>query len=72
MPAVSRGDVTALAADSDLRKALRLPRGAPVLLRTRTVLDRLGRPVEFNRNYYRVDRYTLTLELRRSKQGSRC
>lgn len=66
--AVSREEITAVAAGADLRRALRVPAGAPVLLRTRTILDSRGRPLEFNRNYYRVDRYALTLELRRSRR----
>jgi len=66
VPAVSREEITAVAADAGLSGALRVRRGTPVLRRTRTVLDRRGRPVEFNRNYYRVDRYTLTLELHRA------
>lgn len=64
VPATSREEITAVAADAALGRALRVPRGTPVLLRLRTVLDRRGRPLEFNRNYYRADRYTLTLELR--------
>jgi len=64
--AVSREEITAVAADADLRRALRVPAGTPVLLRTRAILDARGRPLEFNRNYYRVDRYALTLELRRA------
>ena len=67
--ATSREEITAVRADAALRRALRVPRGAPVLLRTRTILDGRGVPLEFNRNYYRVDRYALTLELRRASRG---
>jgi GntR family transcriptional regulator len=68
VPAVSREEITAVAADGDLRRALGVPRGTPVLRRARAVLDRRGLPVEYNRNYYRVDRYALTLELRRASR----
>jgi GntR family transcriptional regulator len=66
--AVSREEITAVAAGADLGRALRIPAGTPALLRTRTILDSRGRPMEFNRNYYRVDRYALTLELRRASR----
>jgi GntR family transcriptional regulator len=63
-PDVSREEITALPADAVLAKELSLPKGAPVLLRRRTIVDRRGQPIEYNLNYYRPDRYTLTLDLK--------
>jgi len=62
-PAVSREQISALKADATVAAALNLAAGAPVLLRRRIIQDGKGRPIEYNLNYYRTDRYTLTLDM---------
>ena len=64
-PAVSREEITATAAGAPIAKALHIGKSDPVLVRRRVILDAHGRPMEFNVNYYRTDRYTLTLDLAR-------
>lgn len=63
-PDVSREEITAVAASAELAGELGVRKGAPLLLRRRTILDRRGRPIEYNLNYYRPDRYTLALDLK--------
>ncbi|HEY2586556.1 MAG TPA: GntR family transcriptional regulator [Tepidisphaeraceae bacterium] len=64
-PAVSREEISAAAAGARIAKALRVAKSEPVLVRKRVILDAHGKPIEFNVNYYRTDRYTLTLDLAR-------
>lgn len=64
-PAVSREEITAATAAPPIAKALGIGRAEPVLVRKRVILDARGRPIEFNVNHYRTDRYTLTLDLAR-------
>jgi GntR family transcriptional regulator len=63
-PAISREDISAVAADEDLARALAVRVGHPILLRRRTIFDRRRRPLEYNQNYYCSDRHRLTLDLR--------
>jgi GntR family transcriptional regulator len=62
-PALSREELTAVATSAEQARELAVRKGTPLLLRRRTTLDRRGRPIEHNLNYYRPDRYTLTLDL---------
>lgn len=64
-PAVSREQITAAAAGARVARALGIRTSEPVLVRKRVILDAQGGPIEFNVNYYRTDRYTLTLDLAR-------
>jgi GntR family transcriptional regulator len=64
-PAVSREEITAAAAGARISKALQVGKSEPVLVRKRVILDAQGGPIEFNVNYYRTDRYKLTLDLAR-------
>jgi len=64
-PAVSREEITAAAAGARISKALHVGQSEPVLVRKRVILDAQGGPIEFNVNYYRTDRYKLTLDLAR-------
>jgi GntR family transcriptional regulator len=63
-PRLSREEITAGKALGPVARELRLPPGAPVLVRRRTILDRKGRPIEYARLHYRPDRYTLTMDVR--------
>jgi GntR family transcriptional regulator len=62
-PAMSREEFSAIAADRELARALRVEPAHPILLRKRVILDSKRNPIEYNLNYYRTDRYTLTLDL---------
>ncbi len=57
-------EFTAVAAGKRLARLLKVPVGAPLLRRERTVLDTGRRPVEFAVVHYRCDRFRLTLNLR--------
>ncbi|MBA3708959.1 MAG: GntR family transcriptional regulator, partial [Planctomycetes bacterium] len=57
--------VSAAAAESDVATALGIKRGAPVLLRKRTLRDAGGRALEHAWCHYRGDRATFSCELRR-------
>jgi GntR family transcriptional regulator len=61
----SREELRAVSADARLADLLRVRKGAPLLLRCRTVLDPGGRPIEFAEVHYRSDRFTLTLDIRK-------
>jgi GntR family transcriptional regulator len=63
-PAFSREEITAVPASKALARSLAVRAGSPLLLRRRTILDSRRRSIEYNLNYYRPDRYTLTLDLR--------
>lgn len=62
-PAVSREEISAIQTDAALAASLAVGVGEPVLLRKRIILDGKGRPIEYNLNYYRTDRYSLTMDL---------
>ena len=63
-PHLSREEITAVRADAGTARALGVARGAPLLLRRRTIVGRRGTPIEYNLNYYRPDRYTIAMDLR--------
>jgi GntR family transcriptional regulator len=63
-PALSREEISAVAADEKLAHALAVKVGHPVLLRRRTIFDRRRRPLEYNLNYYCSERHRITLDLR--------
>lgn len=52
-------------ADQDLAKVLKIPAGAPILFKERTVYAENGTPVEFTYCYNRGDMYSLTVTLNR-------
>ncbi|MBN1917265.1 MAG: GntR family transcriptional regulator [Verrucomicrobia bacterium] len=58
--------ISAVAASAKLARRLRVTRGAPLLRRERLVYDRRDRPVEHNVEWYRPDRFVLSVELRRA------
>ncbi len=62
-PAISREEISAITADAAIAHALGVGVGHSILLRKRVVLDAAERPIEYNLNYYRTDRYTLTLDM---------
>lgn len=63
IPHTSREEITAIGADAALAEDLQITVGEAVLLRKRVISDSSAQVLEFNLNYYRTDRYTLTLTL---------
>ena len=66
-PHHAREEFLAISASTTVAKLLMVKKGAPLLLRRHTVLDAGGRPFEFAEVRYVSSRFTLTLDLRRSK-----
>jgi GntR family transcriptional regulator len=64
VPARSIEEIRAVAAPKDVAESLGLEPGAPVLFRRRVIRDTEGVPLEVNLNWYRGDRYAMTLELK--------
>jgi GntR family transcriptional regulator len=58
----------AAVATDTLAESLRVKIGEPLLLRSHTVFDRGGRPIEFAEVHYVSSRFALTLELRRNEE----
>lgn len=61
----TREEVAARPADPTLAKLLNVAPGVPLLYRSQTILDAAEKPLFHNRNYYRGDLFTLTLDIRR-------
>lgn len=66
-PATAREDFTAIAADAATAKRLQVKVRTPLLLRSHTVMDARGRPIEYAQVQYVSSRFTLTLDLRREQ-----
>lgn len=66
VPAISREGISAILADEELSKALRIKVGDAVLFRKRVVCDPGNRPIEYNIGYYRADKFTYTIDIKRS------
>lgn len=49
-------------ASAGMAQKLGISEGDPVLVRKRFVLDRDGKPVEYNVGYYRADSFTYSIE----------
>ncbi|MCC6231030.1 MAG: GntR family transcriptional regulator [Verrucomicrobiales bacterium] len=58
-------EFVAVAATTTMARRLAVTPQAPLLLRSHTVLDQGGRPIEFAEVHYVSSRFTLTLDLRR-------
>lgn len=65
VPESSDEEVSAALADADLAAKLGCDAGHPVLVRVRTVADANRNVIEYNRNFYRADRFTYGLTIRR-------
>ena len=64
----AREEFIAVAANASLGRELAVKRGDPLLLRSHTVFDTGGRPMEFAQVHYVSPRFALTLEIRRDEQ----
>ena len=63
-------EIKASLADAECSERLGVPIGAPLLLIERVVYAVDGRPVEYVTTYYRADRYTYRVKLKRGPKGS--
>ncbi len=64
----AREEFVAVAASALLARSLAAKRGEPLLLRSHTVFDTGGRPMEFAQVHYVSHRFALTLEMRRDEK----
>ncbi len=58
-------EMSAVAADREVARLLRVRRGTPLLLRRRVVFDASNRPIEYAVVHYLSSRFTLTLDIRK-------
>jgi GntR family transcriptional regulator len=49
-----------------LGRKLKVPATAPILIRERFVYDPGDRPIEYNLGYYRSDKFTYSIDIRKS------
>ncbi|WP_424492425.1 GntR family transcriptional regulator [Salinimicrobium sp. GXAS 041] len=64
VPAVSKENIKAGKAN-EYAEVLRIKKQDPILIRERFVSDPGNRPIEYNIGYYRNDRFTYSIEIRR-------
>jgi len=62
---VSREEINAVAADEELAAILKVEPGSPLLFRRRVVLDPGDRVIEYNICYYRSDKFTYSIDIKR-------
>ncbi len=62
----SQEEISAMAADDHIAEKLDIGIGSPILFRRRYVVDKQGKPIEYNKGYYRSDRFIYAIE---SEQG---
>ena len=53
--------------DSNMAKKLKISSKTPILFRERVVYDSGNRPVEYNLGYYRSDKFTYSIEIKKEK-----
>jgi GntR family transcriptional regulator len=69
--ALSSEEISAIAADRELATELRCDLAEPLLVRRRRVSDVGGKPIEFCDCFYRADRFTYCIDIRRgSEEGA--
>ena len=65
IPSLSKEKLKARLATAITIKRLKLNSGDPVLVRERFVLDPGDRPVEYNIGFYKADKFTYTIDIKR-------
>ena len=65
VPSISKEEISAILADSNLSKMLDMKCGEPILFRKRLVCDPGDRPIEYNLGYYRADQFKYTIDIKR-------
>ena len=62
---ISKEEIRAIAADKKFSEKLQITEGTPILFRKRIVLDPGERIIEYNLCYYRSDKFTYTIDIKR-------
>ena len=65
LPTVSKEEIKAIIADEEMAERLTIDIGDPILLRQRVVCDPGDRPIEYNIGYYRADRFSYVIDIKR-------
>jgi GntR family transcriptional regulator len=65
VPSLSREEIKAMLADEFLAEQLNVQVGDPILFRKRIVCDPGERPIEYNLGYYRADRFSYSIDIKR-------
>ena len=65
VPSLSKEKIKARVASSITAKRLQIKQGEPVLVRERFVFDPGDRPLEYNIGFYRADKFTYTIDIKR-------
>lgn len=65
IPSLSKERIKARLASAVIAKLLKVNAGDPVLVRERYVLDPGDRPIEYNIGYYKADRFTYAIDIKR-------
>ena len=64
VPAISQEKIK-IALAGDLAKLLHVKKADPILIRERFVYDPGKRPLEYNIGYYRSDKFTYSIEIKK-------
>lgn len=64
-PSISKEEIQAISANGDIADKLIISEGDPVLFRKRLVCDPGDRIIEYNLCYYRSDKFTYTIDIKR-------
>jgi GntR family transcriptional regulator len=62
---LSREKINAIKADKNISEKLKIAEGEPVLYRSRKVYDPGNKPIEFNVGYYRSDKFSYAIDIKR-------
>lgn len=65
VPSVSKEKIKARLASAITAKRLKIDAGSAVLVRERFVLDPGNRPIEYNIGFYKADKFTYTIDIKR-------
>ncbi len=65
IPSISKEEIRAMLADAFLAEQLSIRIGDPILFRKRVVYDPGERPIEYNLGYYRADRFSYSIDIKR-------
>ncbi|MGQ8336833.1 GntR family transcriptional regulator [Sunxiuqinia sp. A32] len=65
VPSLSRENIKARAASQITAKRLEIEQGDPVLMRERFVFDPGDRPLEYNIGFYKADKFTYSIDIKR-------
>ena len=64
-PSISKEEIQAISANGDIADKLIISEGDPILFRKRLVCDPGDRIIEYNLCYYRSDKFTYTIDIKR-------